>query len=91
MTENLELRHFVSYTGVALPLNLITPIDGDTLHGRITFFRAYYNAAHRLVTVEKVVYGEIEFTHHYEYYPDGRLLKAEVIDADDESRVMSFS
>jgi len=88
--QDLECRHFASYTGVALPLQLITPLAGDDLARRMTYFRGYYDDAARLVTLEKVVYGEIEFTHRYQYHPDGRLQRAEMSEPDEEPRVMDF-
>jgi len=88
--QSLQCRHFVSYTGVKLPLKLITPIDGESVDKRITFFRGYYNAQEQLVTVEKVVYGEIEFEHRYDYHADGRLKSAELREEDEAPKVMQF-
>lgn len=88
--STLVCRHYVSYSGVSLPLKLITPLDADSLDGRITYFRGYYNHEEQLLAVEKVVYGEIEFEHRYQYHPDGRLKIAELIEADEEPRVMQF-
>jgi hypothetical protein len=88
--SNLVCRHFVSYTGVALPLKLITPIEDGSLERRITYFRGYYNDQEQLMVVEKVVYGEIEFEHRYQYHADGRLKSAELIEEDEEPRVMEF-
>lgn len=88
--QSLQCRHFVSYSGVKLPLKLIAPLDGESLDKRITFFRAYYNTQEQLVTVEKVVYGEIEFEHHYEYHSDGRLKSAELREVDEAPRVLHF-
>ena len=88
---NLNCKNFVSYSGVALPLNLVTPIEGETLEGRITYFRGYYDDDDMLVKVEKVVYGEIEFEHEYEYYSDGRIKTVKLFEPDeDEPRVMEF-
>lgn len=87
---SLQCRHFVSYSGVKLPLKLITPLDSESVDKRITYFRAYYNKQDQLVTVEKVVYGEIEFEHHYEYYADGRLKSAELREVDEAPRVLHF-
>jgi pyruvate-formate lyase-activating enzyme len=83
-------RHFASYTGVSLPLNLITPLDDSDLDRRITYFRGYYDDRSRLVALEKVVYGEIEFEHRYAYHPDGRLKSAELREPDEAPRLMEF-
>jgi hypothetical protein len=58
--QPLDCRYFVSYSGVNLPLNLITPVEADGLEQRITYFRGYYDAQGQLVAVEKVVYGEVD-------------------------------
>jgi len=83
-------RYFVSYSGVKLPLKLITPLDAEHVDKRITYFRGYYNELEQLLRVEKVVYGEIEFEHHYDYHPDGRLKSAELREEDEAPRVLHF-
>lgn len=88
--DNLQCRHYISYNGVSLPLKLVSPLDDDSLDGRITYFRGYYDEADKLMKVEKVVYGEIEFEHKYQYHDDGRLKIVELIEADEEPRVMQF-
>lgn len=86
------LRHFVTYTGVSLPLRLTTPLEASDLQNRITFYRAYYNAQDQLTDVEKVVYGEIESSHHYRYHANGNLLQARiVVVADEETTLMAFA
>jgi hypothetical protein len=89
--QSLHCRPFVSYTGVSLPLKLITPLDADSVDKRITYFRGYYNEQGQLLRIEKVVYGEIEFEHRYHYHPDGRLQSAELREADETPRVMDFA
>lgn len=88
--EHMICRHYVTYSGVGLPLNLITPLEDDGLDLRITYFRGYYNQQEQLVAVEKVVYGEVEFEHRYQYHPDGRLKSAELREEDEEPRLMQF-
>ena len=88
--QSLECRHYVSYTGVSLPLKLISPLDDVGLDKRITYFRGYYNEHEQLMALEKVVYGEVEFEHRYQYYPDGRLKSAELIEEDEEPNFMEF-
>ena len=83
-------RHFASYTGVSLPLKLITLLDDAGVDRRITYFRGYYDDRSRLVALEKVVYGEIEFEHRYAYHPDGRLKSAELREPDEAPRLMEF-
>jgi hypothetical protein len=89
--ENCTRRYFVSYSGVKLPLNLITPIDETQLANRNTFFLAYFDAADRLLACEKITYGEVELVHCYDYYDSGALKRAKITNADDEITVLDFS
>lgn len=86
----LQCRHYASYTGVRLPLNLISPLEAEELARRMTYFRGYYDSDERLVALEKVVYGEIEFEHRYEYDADGRLTSAQLSEPGEEPRQMRF-
>ena len=90
-TEVAPFRYFVSYSGVKLPLNLVTPLQPEELRNRNTYFRAYYDSPTRLVFVEKITYGEVELSHRYEYHPDGTLKQAVITNTDDEVTVMNFS
>lgn len=85
-----ECRHYVSYSGVKLPLKLVTPLDERELDNRNTFFRGYFDDEGRIVTCQKVVYGEIEFEHLYEYYPSGVLKAAAINHTDEEPRMLYF-
>lgn len=86
------VRHFVTYSGVKLPLNLTSPLEESDLRNRITFYRAYYDATERMTACEKVVYGEIESAHHYSYYPNGALREAKLVAvADEEATLMAFA
>ncbi len=86
----LAHKHFASYTGVSLPLQLITPLDDDDLDQRITFFRGFYDEQSRLVGVQKVVYGEVEFEHRYQYGDDGKISQAELLEPDEDPRILTF-
>lgn len=79
-----DCRYFVSYSGVKLPLNLVQPLDPNGLNNRNTYFRAWYNTQGQLVTCQKIVYGEIEMEHRYEYDADGRLASARITDVEGE-------
>lgn len=78
-TDVACVRHFVTYSGVKLPLNLSTSLTDDELRNRITFYRAAYNAAGQMLKVEKMVYGEIESCHEYAYHPGGALREARLV------------
>jgi hypothetical protein len=83
-------HYFVSYSGVKLPLNLVTPLEPTALQNRNTFFRAWYDAAGRLAVCEKVTYGEVELAHRYSYYDSGVLREAVIAGPDDDIVVMEF-
>jgi len=85
-----ECRFFVSYSGVKLPFNLVNAIAADGLSNRNTFIRAYFDQAGVLSGFDKVVYGEVELSHRYEYHGNGRLKRAEITMLDEEPVAMSF-
>lgn len=89
--ENCERRYFITYSGVKLPLKLVTPLTEAELQNRNTFFQGYFDAQERLVVCQKLVYGEIELEHRYSYYDSGVLHKAEITDADGEITHLQFS
>lgn len=88
--QNQECRFFVSYSGVKLPFNLVNPIPADGLSHRNTFIRAYFDKAGLLSGFDKVVYGEVELSHRYEYYDNGSLKRAEIIMPDEEAAELIF-
>lgn len=83
-------KYFVSYTGTDLPFNLINPIAPDALTNRNTFIRAYYNGDGTLARFEKIVYGEVELSHGYEYRADGTLKSAKITMLDEEPFSLQF-
>ncbi|OAN50593.1 hypothetical protein A6A04_17845 [Paramagnetospirillum marisnigri] len=84
------LRHFLSYSGVKLPLKLVSPLEDSDLGHRNTFMRAYFDPEERLVGCDKMVYGDIQLSHRYDYHPNGMLKRAEIV-MDDELTVMEFA
>jgi len=88
--ESHECRFFVSYSGVQLPFNLVNPIAEDALSNRNTYIRAYFNEGGALAGFEKVVYGEVELAHHYEYYDNGALELAKISMPEEEPLSMCF-
>jgi Family of unknown function (DUF6156) len=83
-------RYFVSYSGVQLPLKLVTPLEPSALANRNTYFRAYYDGADRLVLCEKITYNEVELLHRYRYHDNGPLKQAVIVNSDQEVTVMTF-
>lgn len=89
-TETHECRYYISYSGVKLPLKLVTPLTAAELQNRNTFFRAYFDDGERLLLCQKMVYGEIELEHRYNYHDNGMLKTAEITDADGELSLLRF-
>lgn len=85
-----DCRYFLSYSGVKLPFNLVSPIPQEGLGHRNTFIRAFYDAAGRLAGFEKVVYGEVELTHSYFYHASGALRSAVVAMLEEEPSELLF-
>lgn len=89
-SQKLSHRYFTSYTGVCLPLKLTSELEADGLDNRITYFVGYYDAVDRLIKIEKRVYGEIEFTHQYEYDDKDLIKKAVVTEENEDSYTLLF-
>lgn len=83
-------RFYLSYTGVTLPLKMVSPIDQAATENRNTWFGVCVDDAGRTTLIHKRVYGELELSHRYEYDQAGRLSLAEIINADNEGRRLSF-
>lgn len=84
-----DCRFFVSYSGVTLPFNLVNPITAGALSNRNTFIRAYFEAG-VLTGFEKMVYGEVELAHRYEYHDNGVLRRAEIVMLDEDAVILCF-
>src|SRR6266496_1453143 len=82
--DGQECRFFVSYSGVKLP------IAPDALSNRNTFIRAWFDRAGMLSGFDKLVYGEVELSHRYQYHSNGRLRRAEIVMLDEEPATMNF-
>ena len=76
--EAAQCRHFVTYTGIAMPFRLVGPIKDAEVGNRNTFIRAWYDADGRLAGFDKLVYGEVELAHRYGYHGNGALARAEI-------------
>jgi len=83
-------RYFVSYSGIKLPLKLVNEITEASLNNRNTYYRGYFDAQDRLLLCQKVVYGEVESEHQYQYYDNGVLKHAQITE-DDEVREIHFN
>lgn len=85
-----ETRYFVSYSGVKLPLKFVNPIEQSETENRNTYFCGFYDQEGKMVGCEKRVYGEIEFSHVYDYYPCGALKSASITLLDDAPQHINF-
>lgn len=90
ISRELNRRYFTSYTGVRLPLKLTNELEADSMDNRITYFVGYYDAADCLTKIEKIVYGEVEFTHQYEYDENNLINKAVLTEENEDPRIMVF-
>jgi len=85
-----DCRLFVTYSGVKLPSRLVNPIEPDALSNRNTYIRAWFAPGDQLLRFEKIVYGEVELTHAYEYDAAGVLRRAVVTLQDEDPVVMNY-
>ena len=85
-----EFRYFVSYSGIKLPLKLVNEITEDSLNNRNTYYRSRFDGQDRMLLCQKIVYGEVESEHRYQYYENGILKHAQLIE-DDEGREIHFN
>ena len=86
-------RYFLSYTGIKLPLKLTSPLERSEIENRNTYFGANVDAQDRFVLIHKVVYGNVDLEHKYDYHANGVLSLAEILDANDgeeEIRILKF-
>lgn len=88
--QQTEFRYFISYSGIKLPLKLVNEITEDSLNNRNTYYRSRFDAQDRMLLCQKIVYGEVESEHQYQYYENG-VLKSAQITEDDEVREIHFN
>lgn len=84
-------RYYLTYTGINLPLQLVTPLEKNETENRNTYFGAKLDEQDRVVLVHKLVYGEIELEHRYGYHDNGMLQWAEILDDEDELQRLEFN
>ena len=90
MTNNQYDQYFLSYSGISLPLNLVSPITLEELENRNTYFGANVDEQGRLVLIHKLVYGDVELSHRYGYDAGGKLEWAEIHGIDEDGRKLFF-
>lgn len=89
--DTITLRYFLTYRGVTLPLCMAEELEASALRHRNTYFRAGYDAQGRMLWVERMVYGEAEMRHDYDYGADGVLLRATVHAVDEDPQVLELT
>ncbi|PPQ36756.1 hypothetical protein CH337_07325 [Rhodoblastus acidophilus] len=87
---NVTTRYFLATNGVKLPLKLVNEIEPEALTNRNTFIRADYDDAGQLLRFDKLVYGDVELTHVYDYHASGALRRAEIVMLDEDPTVLDF-
>lgn len=85
-----ECRCFLTYSGIKLPFNLVTPLAADEVENRNTYLKGYFGPDDRLLGFDKLVYGEVELAHRYAYRSDGTLERVEITDIDGETVALQF-
>lgn len=84
-------RYYLTYSGIQLPLNLVNELEPTAISNRNTYFLAHFDDEDRILLCQKVVYGEIELEHRYQYHDNGKLKRVEVINADNETHVLQYT
>lgn len=90
MSDMPDCRYFLTYSGIKLPFNLVTPLGAEEVANRNTYFKGYFDPDGRLTGFDKLVYGEIELAHRYTYRPEGGLASADITDIDGDTNTLHF-
>lgn len=88
--EGLDCRYFLATSGVKLPLKLVNEIEAGALSNRNTYIRAWYDARGLLLRFEKMVYGDVELSHAYDYDEAGQVRRAEILMLDEDPTILNF-
>lgn len=86
----LERRYFATYSGIRLPIRFSQPLDDSAIVNRNTYFIVFYNSTAQMIGFQKMVYGEMELQHYYNYDETGKLIRAEITNTDQEVTVLEF-
>lgn len=84
-----QARYFSSYSGVKLPFKLVGELAKVEIVNRNTYFMGQFDNEEHLIRCLKIVYGETEFEHLYQYHDNG-LLRQATITLDDETTQLFF-
>ncbi|PKO86613.1 MAG: hypothetical protein CVU18_14140 [Betaproteobacteria bacterium HGW-Betaproteobacteria-12] len=86
----MTIRYFTSYSGAGLPLRLVGELAAEDMRNRNTYYAGTFDAEGHLTLCEKIVYGETEVRHEYDYHADGRLARATIDDGEDDPSVIDY-
>jgi hypothetical protein len=88
--DSRDCRFFLATSGIKLPLKLVNQIEPEALTNRNTYIRAFFDESGRLSRFQKIVYGDVELSHDYQYDVSGQLRRAEILMLDEEPTVLTF-
>lgn len=89
--ESYFIEYYASFAGFGLPLNLSQKIEKEMAEtGTAAYYRAEFDSGKKLVRVAKIYRGDLLFEHRYLYYPNGKLMRAEIRSNDGEFKVHEF-
>jgi hypothetical protein len=83
-------RYFSTYSGIKLPFKLSQELEESAIQNRNTYFLGYFDEQGRMTGFQKLVYGEVELEHRYEFDAQGGLTQAEITNLEGEITVMRF-
>ena len=84
-------QYYLSYSGLKLPLKLVSPMKSEEIENRNIYYGVHLDVNGNPISIHKVVYGEIEMQHEYGYSDSGDLKWAEITNIDNEVQRFEFS
>lgn len=84
-------RYFLSYSGVKLPFKLVNELARDEIENRNTYFATILDPSGRTSLMHKIVYGDVELEHLYQYDASGQLARVEITNVDGERQCIDFA
>ena len=89
--QDVVSRYFSTYSGIKLPFKLSHELDESAIQNRNTYFRGYFDGQGRMNGFQKLVYGEVELEHRYEFDAQGTLTQAEITNLEGETTILKFN
>jgi len=82
--------YFEDFAGYHIPFRLCDEISADDIHGRRTYYEAFFDEDGRLIRVCKYFEGSYEWEDVYYYSSSGKLTKRVMTKSDGTSTVQHF-